>query len=185
MSSERKIVEVKCPKCKDLLRIRVDAAMLANAVSPPISITYIHGDAKQSVHSTTIWVDKNYDIRAVEASDSTILGRGIEVGAGKTSSASEGRQLGPILPDEVEIADKAMDKLREFLEATGRLSAEIAREFTDAYDQFSKLSEILERKRATAKPVTLKRIPARKPQIASKVAKPIRKTEGEENLTTQ
>nr|MDO8133524.1 hypothetical protein [Candidatus Njordarchaeum guaymaensis] len=184
MSSEGKIVEVKCPKCKDILRIKVDATMLANAVSPPISITHIHGDPRYSVHSTTIWVDKNYDIRAVEASDSTILGRGIEAGLGKPPSTSEGRQLVPLLPDEVEITDKAVGKLKEFLEATGRLSAEIAREFTDAYDQFSKLSEILERKRAAAKPVTLKRIPTGKPQVIGKVVKPARRREGEERLST-
>jgi hypothetical protein len=179
LSFEGKIVEVKCPKCKNILRIKVDAKMLADAVSPPISITHVHADPKYPAHSTTIWVDKNYDIRAVESSDSTILGQGMDAGGARQSGTSEGRQLGSLFPDEVEIADRAMSELKSFLEGTGRLSAEIARGFTDAYDQFFRLSEILQRKMATAKPVTLKGISSEKPQIVGKVPKPAKNKEGE------
>jgi hypothetical protein len=184
LSSEGKIVEVRCPKCKNILRIKVDATMLASAVSPPISITHVHADPKYPAHSTTIWVDKNYDIRAVEASDSTILGQGMDAGRAQHSGTSEGKQLESLFPDEVEIADKAMSELKRFLEGTGRLSAEIARGFTDAYDQFYRLSEILQRKMATAKPVTLKGISSEKSPTVGKVAKPTRNKEGERRSGT-
>jgi len=182
LSSDGKTVEIKCPKCKDILRIKVDAATLANAVSPPISVTYIHGDPKYSVHSTTIWVDKNYDIRAVEASDSTILGRGMEAGGASPSVAQEGRELGSLLPDEVEVTDRAIGKLKDFLEGAGRLSAQMAREFTDAYDQFSRLSEIIERKKTEAKHVTTNVATTEKPQVATRVAKKGRRRKARRKL---
>jgi hypothetical protein len=163
------MVEITCPKCKNLLRIKVEAAMLANAVSPPISITHIHDDPKYSIHSATIWVDKNYDIRAVEASDSTILDRGIQTGGGSSSAPPQRRQLTRLFPDEVEVTDKAVNKLKEFLESTGRLSAEIAREFTDAYSQFTKLSEIIQRKKRTARRATVRRAQTEKPEAVTKI----------------
>jgi hypothetical protein len=130
----QKILELKCPKCQDLIRIRIDRSMLQNARRLPISVSFIHGNP---MHSTTIWVDNDFVIRAVEAPDDTILGSGISPGGAQSPASAQAE-----IPGEAELTDEALAKLESALEVVGKMSGEIVLILTRAHDELTKLSEL-------------------------------------------
>jgi hypothetical protein len=146
----QKILELKCPKCQDLIRIRIDRSMLEKAKRLPISVSYIHGDP---MHSTTIWVDNDFVIRAVEAPDDTILGHGISTTGEQRSTLSTQGEI----PGEAELTDEATAKLEAALETISKMSGEIVLILTGAHDELTKLSELRRRGAARAAGTTEKR----------------------------
>jgi hypothetical protein len=159
----QKTLELKCPKCQDLIRIRVDRSMLEEAKRLPISVSYIHGDP---MHSTTIWVDNDFVIRAVEAPDNTMLGQGIPPRGGQRPTAtSENETTGGELLDEV------ITNLQKALETVGRMSQEIVLALTHAQDELTKLSEIRGMRPGAAKAVSQKKTLPETRRITRKVAR--------------
>lgn len=151
MGVSQKILELKCPKCQDLIRIRIDRSMLEKAKRLPISVSYIHGDP---MHSTTIWVDNDFVIRAVEAPDDTILGHGITTkGEQRPTAGSENEILG-----EAELTDEAISKLEKALETVGKMSGEIVLALTRAHDELTKLTELRRRRTVPTAGATEKRV---------------------------
>lgn len=144
MGVSQKTLELKCPKCQDLIRVKVDRSMLEEAKRLPIAVSYIHGDP---MHSTTVWVDNDFVIRAVEAPDNTILGHGILTkGEHPLVPSSEDE-----FPGEAEITDEAIIKLEKALETVGKMSSEIVLVLTRAHDELTKLSELRKRRAASPK----------------------------------
>ena len=138
MGVSQKILELKCPKCQDLIRIRIDRSMLEKAKRLPIAVSFIHGDP---MHSTTIWVDNDFVIRAVEAPDDTILGSGISPARAQQPNAGAQGEI----PGEAELTGQAIAKLESALETVGRMSGEIVLILTRAHDELTKLSELRRR----------------------------------------
>jgi hypothetical protein len=130
-----KILELKCPKCQDLIKIRVDRSMLDKAKRLPISVSFIHGDP---MHSTTIYVDSDFVIRAVEAPDDTILGSGISQVMARQPDGNIQNEV----PSEAELTGEAIAKLESALETVGKMSAEIVLVLSRAHDELTKLSEL-------------------------------------------
>lgn len=151
MGVSQKILELKCPKCQDLIRIRIDRSMLEAAKRLPISVSYIHGNP---MHSTTIWVDNDFVIRAVEAPDDTILGEGIAQTVERQPAVSSQGEI----PGEAELTDEAISKLERALEAVGRMSGEIVLILTRAHDELTKLSELRRSRAALASGAAEKRV---------------------------
>ena len=135
MGVSQKILELKCPKCQDLIRIRVDRSMLDRAKRLPIAVSFIHGDP---MHATTVYVDNDFVIRAVEAPDDTILGSGISQAAAQRPTAEAQSEI----PGEAELTGEAMEKLEIALETVGKMSGQIVLILTRAHDELTKLSEL-------------------------------------------
>ena len=144
MGVSQKTLELKCPKCQDLIRVRVDRAMLEQAKRLPIAVSYIHG---VPMHSTTIWVDNDFVIRAVEAPDNTILGEGA---SGKLEQRPAAMNESEV-PGEAEITDEAIIKLEKTLETVGRMSGEIVLELTHVHDELTRLSQMRKRRAGEAR----------------------------------
>jgi hypothetical protein len=163
----QKILEIKCPKCQDLLRIRVDQSMLAEAKSLPVSVSYIHGDP---IHSTTIWFDGNFSVRAIEAPDNTMIDHHISVGGVQHPSPIGDAEVTP--PSEAALTDEALSKLEKALETIGRMNAEIVLELTRAHDELTNISEARKRRERIAADAARKRLAVEKPKEIVKAVRP-------------
>jgi hypothetical protein len=138
--------------------------MLENAKRLPISVSFIHGDP---MHSTTIWVDNDFVIRAVEAPDDTILGHGIPTkGDQRLTAGSENEILG-----EAELTDEAISKLEKALETVGKMSGEIVLALTRAHDELTKLTELRRRRTVPTTVATEKRVSPETRKITKKAGR--------------
>lgn len=174
MGISHKILEIKCPKCQALLRIRVDASMLAEAKSLPVSVSFIHG---YPVHSTTIWFDANFSIRAVEAPDNTMIDRSISIGGEQRPPTFEETGVPPV--SEAMLTEEALNKLETALVTIGRMNAEIVLELTRAHDELTNLSEMRKRRERNAAEAAKKGAFVEKPK---EIKKPVRPEEAKERI---
>jgi hypothetical protein len=141
--------------------------MLAEAKSLPVSVSYIHGDP---IHSTTIWFDGNFSVRAIEAPDNTMIDHHISVGGVQHPSPIGDAEVTP--PSEAALTDEALSKLEKALETIGRMNAEIVLELTRAHDELTNISEARKRRERIAADVARKRIAIEKPKEIVKVLRP-------------
>ncbi|WXG44640.1 MAG: hypothetical protein WED04_11500 [Promethearchaeati archaeon SRVP18_Atabeyarchaeia-1] len=168
MGISQKTLELKCPKCQDLIRVRIDRSMLEQAKRLPISVSYIHGDP---MHATTVWVDNDFVIRAVEAPDNTILGHGIPAGAAQPTAVSSVDEI----PSEAELTDQAISKIEKAIRSVSRISevsGDIVLVLTSAQNELAGLSERHRRVAGTAKGVAEKKTPPEMRKIARRAARP-------------
>jgi predicted hydrocarbon binding protein len=70
MNKRSKEVKIACTVCKKDVIFTVPSDLLANKVSFPYPFRYIHGDP---IHSITIYLDKDFNIRGHEIGDSISL----------------------------------------------------------------------------------------------------------------
>ncbi len=167
MGASQKVLEIKCPKCQDLLRIRVDGSMIAEAKSLPISLSYIHGDP---LHTVTFWFDGDYSVRAIEAPDNTIIDRQVSLGGSQRPSSTVTTEV--TRPSEAELTDEALSRIGGALETIGRMNAEIVLELTRAHEELTNISEARKRReRSTAETTRMKTI-SEKPQETVKSIRP-------------
>lgn len=137
--------------------------MLTEAKSLPISIAYLHGDP---IHSTTIWVDADYVIRAVEASDNTLSSQGMTMGSAQLP-ASKDMETGDSFSD-AELEDEVLDKLEKALQTIGQMSAQVVLEISRAHDE---LAQIRKRRDEGAREAEKKPILGEKPRVLKKEPK--------------
>lgn len=141
--------------------------MLAEAKSLPVSVSYIHGDP---VHSTTIWFDGNFSVRAVEAPDNTMIDNHVSIGGAQRPSPIGDAEITP--PSEVPLTDEALSKLERALETIGRMNAEIVLELTQAHDELTNISEARKRRERIAADTAKKRMAVEKPKEIVKAVRP-------------
>ncbi|MHA1340468.1 MAG: hypothetical protein ACTSRZ_09595 [Promethearchaeota archaeon] len=58
-------IEVKCPICKQKVKVKVDYIHRKKAERFPFEFLYLHGDAS-SKHGLTLYLDKDMQVRGVE-----------------------------------------------------------------------------------------------------------------------
>jgi hypothetical protein len=147
----QKVLEIKCPKCQDLLRIRVDGSMIAEAKSLPISLSYIHGSP---LHTVTFWFDGDYSVRAIEAPDNTIIDQHVTLGGIQRPPSIDNTEI--TRPSEAELTDEALSRIRGALETIGKMNAEIVLELTRAHEELTNISEARKRRERSAAELTRK-----------------------------
>jgi len=163
----QKVLEIKCPKCQDLLRIRVDGSMIAEAKSLPISLSYIHGSP---LHTVTFWFDGDYSVRAIEAPDNTIIDQHVTLGGTQRPSSVENTEV--VRPSEAELTDEALSRIGGALETIGRMNAEIVLELTRAHEELTNISETRKRRERSAAEAAKRKAMAERQQGTSRLTKP-------------
>jgi hypothetical protein len=168
------VLEIKCPKCQDLLRIRVDGSMIAKAKSLPISLSYIHGDP---LHSVTFWFDGDYSVRAIEASDNTVIDQRVKIGVTQRPSTTGSTEI--TRPSEAELTDEALGRIRGALETIGRMNAEIVLELTRAHEDLTNISEARKRRERSTAEAAKRKTASERPQ---EMSKPVGSEQGKERM---
>lgn len=166
MGVSQKVLEIKCPKCQDLLRIRVDGSMIAEAKSLPISLSYIHGSP---LHTVTFWFDGDYSVRAIEAPDNTIIDQHVSLGGIQRPPSIDKTEI--IRPSEAELTDEALSRIGGALETIGRMNAEIVLELTRAHEELTNISEARKRRERSATKVARKGVIGEKPEKSEAIVK--------------